>query len=206
VGDTVVTGYSLVLPPGWRRVPLLHGTKASVKKIIDQKVRRFPPQVSPDKRAVYRAQLERLLYDLAKQARSSGGSELYLPVEAVHGTVMPASFVVTESAAPGDGPTDAAGAIAFLTASGGSDVSAVILDGVAGARSERIAPPEPGQQFDAGSRRVDYVIPLPGRENVWLILTFSTLGDGDPAGDFAKLLVELFDSIMRTLRWQENEQ
>ena len=32
-------------------------------------------------------------------------------------------------------------------------------------------------------------------------LTFATPGDGDPAGEFAGLLVRLFDSIMLTFRW-----
>jgi hypothetical protein len=34
-----------------------------------------------------------------------------------------------------------------------------------------------------------------------MIITFSTLGDGDPAGEYARLLAELFDAILSTLRW-----
>jgi hypothetical protein len=30
---------------------------------------------------------------------------------------------------------------------------------------------------------------------------FSTLGDGDPAGEYASLLADLFDAIMSTFRW-----
>jgi hypothetical protein len=30
---------------------------------------------------------------------------------------------------------------------------------------------------------------------------FSTLGSGDPDGEYAKILVELFDAMMSTFRW-----
>jgi hypothetical protein len=33
------------------------------------------------------------------------------------------------------------------------------------------------------------------------MVVFSTVGDGDPAGQFAGILVELFDAIMSTFRW-----
>jgi hypothetical protein len=34
-----------------------------------------------------------------------------------------------------------------------------------------------------------------------MVITFSTLGDGDPSGQYAGLLAELFDAIMSTFRW-----
>jgi len=55
--------------------------------------------------------------------------------------------------------------------------------------------------MEAASRRVDYLLPVPGQPGQWLIVTFATPGDGDPEGTFASLLVELFDSIMLTFRW-----
>ena len=51
------------------------------------------------------------------------------------------------------------------------------------------------------SRRVEYTVAVPGTGERWLIVVFSTLGDGDPAGGFADLLVELFDAMMTTFRW-----
>ena len=57
------------------------------------------------------------------------------------------------------------------------------------ARTEVVAAPDPGQEVPLGSRRVDYVVPVPGQPGQWLISTFSTVGDGDPEGDFARLLV-----------------
>jgi hypothetical protein len=52
-----------------------------------------------------------------------------------------------------------------------------------------------------GSLRVDYVIPLPGSASRWVIVTFSTPGDGDADGEFARLLAQLFDAVMLTFRW-----
>ena len=34
-----------------------------------------------------------------------------------------------------------------------------------------------------------------------MVITFSTLGDGDPSGEYAATLAGLFDAIMSTLRW-----
>jgi hypothetical protein len=53
----------------------------------------------------------------------------------------------------------------------------------------------------AASRRVDYVLPVPGIPGDWLVIAFSTLGDGRPEGQFTRLLVELFDAIVSTFRW-----
>jgi hypothetical protein len=68
-----------------------------------------------------------------------------------------------------------------------------------------VAPADPGQQAGYGSRRVDYLIPVPEHPRGMLVVAFSTIGDGDPEGDFAKLLVELFDAIMTTFRWTSDE-
>jgi hypothetical protein len=79
--------------------------------------------------------------------------------------------------------------------------SPVMVDGCAGARLESAAPAETILGIEAASRRVDYLLPVPGQPGQWLIVTFAASGDGDPEGEFARLLVELFDSIMLTFRW-----
>jgi hypothetical protein len=54
---------------------------------------------------------------------------------------------------------------------------------------------------DYGSRRVDYIVPVPGEVDRWLVIAFSTIGGGDPDDNVARLLVELFDAMMATFRW-----
>jgi hypothetical protein len=58
-----------------------------------------------------------------------------------------------------------------------------------------------GAGVQVGTLRVDYIVPVPGSGDRWLITTFSTPGDGGPAGEFARLLAQLFDSIVLTFRW-----
>jgi hypothetical protein len=59
-----------------------------------------------------------------------------------------------------------------------------------------------GVTVEHGSRRVDYVLPVPADPDRWVVVSFSTLGSGDPNGELARLLVELFDAMMTTFRWR----
>jgi hypothetical protein len=201
------SGYTLVLPTGWRRIPVREGSKAAIRSIIDEVFARYSAGESRDQVIRYRVQLEGQLTDMVRKARSSGGVDLYLPVEYVHGTAVPASFVVSQATLgqPDDGgPVDPAQVVAAFVAGAGDtagDAAPAEVDGVACARTETVAGPDPAQDVPLGSRRVDYVVPVPGPPGQWLISTFSTVGDGDPEGEFAKLLVSLFDAIMLTFRW-----
>ncbi len=90
--------------------------------------------------------------------------------------------------------------------SGTDEAIKKILDGaIAGLRRDlprdRVAPYRMEIEVEFGSRRVDYVIPVPGQRDRWLIAAFSTLGTGDPNDQHAKLLAELFEAIMATFRW-----
>lgn len=212
MADTaLVTGYTLVLPDGWRQIPIQHGTKAAIRGITDEVIRRFPKGVSRDRMTPHRIEIERRLSDVAKRTRSTGGIDLYLPIEYTHGVTITASFVVSQVALPAPArefpggesaereTADSAQVVAYLTSEG--NASPVTVAGVAAARTESVAPSDPADEIPFGSRRVDYMIPLPGHITRWLVVTFSTIGDGDPEGEFAKLLVELFDAIMLTFRW-----
>lgn len=210
--DTAVAGYSLVLPPGWRRVPIRHGTRAAIRGIVDEVLRRYPQNMPRDKMTPVRLELERQLSDLARRARSSGGVDLYLPVEYVHGVTVTASFVVSQVELPvpeqGSAEPAAVGSaelVAYLTSGEGSAARAPVA-GADAARTESVAAADPAGQLPYGSRRVDYVIPLPGHPARWMLAAFSTIGDGDPEGKFARLLVELFDAIMLTFRWTTQAQ
>lgn len=210
-----VTGYTLVLPTGWRRIPVRHGTKPAVRAVVDEVLHRVSKGVSRDTLTPYRIELERRLSDMAKQARSAGGVDLYLPIEYTHGVTITASFVVSQLTLPDPVPetaeeaTEAASAdsaqlIAYLTDADG-DASPVAVTGADAARKESVAAADPARQIAFGSRRVDYLIPVPGHSRGLIAVAFSTIGDGDPEGEFAKLLVELFDAIMTTFRWTGDE-
>jgi hypothetical protein len=205
-----ISGYTLVLPGGWRRIPVQQGTRPAIRGVVDEVLRRFSKGVSRDKLTRYRIDLERRLSDMAMQARSAGGIDLYLPIEYTHGVTITASFVVSQvtlpdppAELPDAGQADTAQFVSYLTSADG-DATPVVIAGEAAARKESVAAADPAQQIPYGSRRVDYMLPVPGESRGMLVVAFSTIGDGDPEGQFAKLLAELFDAIMTTFRWAEN--
>ncbi len=193
-------GYTLVLPPGWRQIPVRAGTRQVIRKIVNDTFRPLARQTSRDKLAPYRIALERRLTSAVTQARQHGGTELYLPVEPVHGTLLAASFVVSEGTIGAHGHHDPALIVSSII-SGGQHSAPVSLDGAAGFRTEATAPPDPARGIDNGSRRVDYAVIVPGTMDRWLVSAFSALGAGDPGDKFAGLLAGLFDAIMSTFRW-----
>lgn len=190
------TGYSLVLPPPWRRIPLRGGTKAAIKKLLDDAFRGLPR----DRIAPYRRQAAEQLAQVVSQARQAGGTELYLPVGFRGETMITASFVVSEL--PLDFPAEADPAmVAAALADAEPGMETITVSGAPGTRFERCVGADPGTGADFASRRVDYLLSIPGNSARWLSFVFSTLGGGDPDDEFAKLLVKLFDAIMSTLRW-----
>lgn len=199
-GVVQAVGYTLVLPPGWAEIPLRCGTSATVRKILDDAFSKLRADIPRDKLTPYRQELERRLKQLISQARSNGGICLYLPVEHMHQAPIAASFVISQQPiGPADGVETAEILAQFATRQPSAEIVAV-ADGMAG-RIEHSAPAEPGTETEHGSRRVDYVIPVPGQGGEWLVIAFSTLGGGNPDDGYAKLLVELFDAIVATFRW-----
>jgi hypothetical protein len=193
-------GYTLVLPPGWERIPARQGADDAIKAILDSKFRELPPDLPRDQLAPYRAEIEGRLRRAAAQARKNGAIDLYLPVQLRGGLPVPASFVVSEGAIPTSSDAEPEQIVSYLVAES-TDAAPVTVDGVTGARSEQAAGPDPDQGIDYGSRRVDYVLPIPGAGGRWLLFAFSTLGAGDPGDQVARMLVQLFDAMMSTFRW-----
>lgn len=198
-------GYRVVLPPGWYQIPVRAGTSEAIRTIVDRTFAHPPEGVPRDQLTPYRIELERRLSAAAAQARRNGGVHLYLPVTLRHGAPISASFVVSEGslgALDDISPDMVVSALAAEEpAEGGDGDRTVTVAGVRGLRREHTAPADPGKDIGYGSRRVDYVIPVPGQQDLWLVIAFSTLGGGDPDDQYARILVELFDAIMLTFRW-----
>lgn len=192
-----VPGYSIVLPPGWHRIPLRSGTDRAIRGAVRAAFADLPRDAPQDKVGPYRLQMERQLARAARQARDKGGIDMYLPVGPVYQAPVAASFVVSELSL---GPANPAEVAVLLTAEDDA-WKPVTADGADGVRVERTAGPRPDDGIDFGSRRVDYVVPVPGRPGRWLAIAFSTFGAGDPGDRVAGLLTELFDAIMSTFRW-----
>lgn len=201
------TGYRLVLPPGWCRIPLRQGTSAAIREMLNAKFKHLPR----DTVAPYRAELERRLKEQVAQARSAGGVDMYFPVEISSLGPVPASFVVSEVRLdpPADGgDPDPSLVVASLAADAldapGSRI--VDIDGAPGVRTEELVAGDPDAELSYASRSVKYILPMPGAPGRWLLVMFATPGAADPAGEFADLLVRLFDAIMGTFRWTEGTE
>lgn len=202
--DTEQLGYRVVLPPGWVRIPLREDAGPTVDAILDRSFSELPR----DKYGPIRAELRKKLFAQIEAARRNEGIDLYVPIERMHGQVIAASFIVglmPSTAVDLPPPEDVL--VAFAAESEGASLTEI--DGAGAVRAEKVvaAAPDanPEDESSFGSRRVDYLIAMPQRPDVWLSVSFSTLGDGDPDGEVAALLVELFDAVMSTFRWTTDQ-
>ncbi|MFJ4241636.1 hypothetical protein ACIP17_13625 [Streptomyces iakyrus] len=193
----MANGYSLILPPNWKRIPLRRKSEreAAVKNIIESACKQLPKNFPRDLVTRYRLEVERRLSIGIKGARKSGGLDFYLPMADPGESPIAASFVVGEISAEGD-PGRFLGA---MTSTGGYDP--VDIDEAPGARREVVAEPDAQEGIELASRRVDYMAAVPGDPGRWLTVSFSTMGGGDPNDDLSDATVSLFDAIMTTFRW-----
>jgi hypothetical protein len=196
-------GYRLVLPPGWIQVPVRDAAPGTAHEVISSAFRNPPEGIPRDSFTSTRIELERRLGSVIRKAKMNGGLELFIACGNAYANPVPASFVVAEgslSAGPDADPLAVVTELAqSAAADGGEPGRLTALDGAPAARVERIAGPESDAEYP--SLRVEYTVAVPGGESRWMVITFSTLGDGDPAGEYAHVLAELFDAILSTLRW-----
>ncbi|MGH3266176.1 MAG: hypothetical protein ACRDNS_29755 [Trebonia sp.] len=196
------SGYRLVLPPGWVAVPVRDAVQGTAHEVVAAAFRGSPDGMPRDAFAGAKIELERRLAKMIAKAKSEGGLELFLACGQAYANPVPASFLIAEGSlgrAAGD-PLAVVTAIAEGAArDGGQSGELTALDGAPAARVERVAAPRDGD--GQPSLRVEYTVPVPGSADRWMVVTFSTLGDGDPAGEYAATLAALFDAILATLRW-----
>ncbi|MBT2398712.1 hypothetical protein [Streptomyces sp. ISL-100] len=196
-------GYSLVLPPGWIRIPLRRKREleAAVTRLVDDACARLPGNFPRDRVTPYRLELERRLRKGVTQASKGAGLDLYLPFEQQSGTLIAASFVVAEISA-GDGRSDPAAMLARMSMEGGRGAfRPKTVAGSSGTRRESVVAADPKDDAGLATRRVDYAVPVPKDPYRWVTVAFSTVGGGAPDDELADAAVELFDAIMTTFRW-----
>lgn len=194
-----VSGYTVVLPPGWHHIPLRHGTDEAVKKAVDAAARGAPKNLPREKLTGYRVDQTRRLTKLANDARRKHGTDMYVPMGLVRGIPVPASFLVSELSLGSVEEIPPEVMISGLAGDG--DSRKVTIAGAPASRSERTEGPDPSREIEYATRRVDYVVAVPGDPDRYLAVAFTTFGGGNPDDDFAHQLVELFDAMMSTWRW-----
>jgi hypothetical protein len=178
-----------MLPPGWRRIPLRQGpeeTEKAARAAVSASLRALPRAVPRDRLAAFRAESEGRLRTMAAQVRKQGGVDLYLPVESMRGIPVSASFVVSEGSLGGGGaaPADPAQVVTYLAAERGDGTrTQATVDGAMALRVEHVAGPDPAADVQATTRRVDYIVSMPGEPDRWLIVAFSTLDQSGQTPD-----------------------
>ncbi|MFE6522421.1 hypothetical protein [Streptomyces sp. NPDC057794] len=148
-------------------------------------------------------EIERRLRKGINEARKGDGLDLYLPVYERGRVPLGASFVVAETASPRGATADANSLLALMTdESDASHCETVTVAETTAVRRDALVGGKSKQDVEAASRRVDYVIPVPKDSTRCLVVSFSTVGAGDPEDEIAEATTELFDAIMTTFRWR----
>lgn len=216
VPDSPPTGYRLLLPEDWVQIPLRQGEEEDVvRSIVAAAFARVPADVPRDKLTPLRLEMERRLRAAVAAARKAKALDMYLPMRLTREVNLGASITVSDarlpvSSGPNGGsrrePAPAEIAVQLLSAGGGPstaemDLSSGEIDGALAIRRERVAPADPERGAELATRRVEYLVSVPGDPRKWLVAAFSTIGAGDPRDDLAEAMVEWFDALMTTFRW-----
>jgi hypothetical protein len=203
------TDYSLLLPPGWARLPTGPAAAEAVTRLVNRRFQSLPA----DQRELLRRKVRREILGLLTSAEAAGGIEVHLLVDPVRGHAVSAACLASyvTSSSPGRQLSAAdllpeisgeePGATVTLAAVGGGDAVRRLYVTEA---SPALATMDPAtavndvESMHAALPRtthVDYVVPVPGSEG-HLLLAFSTA-----TGEVADELVLLFDAMTATLRW-----
>ena len=140
---------------------------------------------------------------MVEQAQAAGAGLIALPVETVDGAAVPASYTVSEWRDPDPDNVAPLDLLKSIAAGSAARTEIVDVDGQPALREETVesADPEAEPLATHPGRRVTYTVSAPDSQDSWVIFTFITLGDGNPEGPLANMLVELFDAHLTTLRW-----
>jgi hypothetical protein len=195
-----VSGYRLIVPNEWHKIPVRSGTDKSIAALLDKAFAKH----GRDEVAQYRREVEARLKKTIRQARENAGVDVFLPLGHRERN-LPASFLISYvEFAKVDAPNPQQVLAEVLSTVDGA--VPVELDGSPGMRTERTYDPDPGRSVEYSSRRVEYILSVPGTPDSWLIASFSTFGEGNPDDQVSKLLCALFDGIMSTFRWQYKQE
>ena len=201
----LASGYTVILPPGWLR---LDARTSGGTQELDRELDQVLAAVPRDSYGPILTQVRKQAHSVLDQARTAGALDLYLPLGGMHGTAVPASFLVAtvtfDSPPPGNAAAKdlEATALHIATMLAARTPSGEVREMPAGiaVRSRQVIAATGQSQWPGA--RVDYHWPMPSQPLKWVLASFTTIGSGTPDDDVADLLVELFDAIMLTWRWR----
>ncbi len=195
--------YRLVLPTPWERIDLHSDLTEQARRVVRGAVERLPTgSLAPDQLTLTRARMERELETRLRGAKDNGGVDYYLPTDLMHGVHIPATFVVSRLMpnALADEQVTARVLAARLAEPG---TTAEQVGDSIWARTDTVLVRQADDVVadEHRVRKVEYLTPQPGDPRCWVMVTFTSLGDGTMDSEFTELTVTLFDAIMSTWRW-----
>lgn len=203
------SAYSIIQIPGWETLSLHPRDHAALERRLNELAHgSVPADVPRDTATPFRGEVRKQLVRVVEQAQAAGAGLIALPVETVDGKAVPASYTVSEWRDPDPDGTAPLSVLEAIAARSAASARIVDVDGQPALREEAVeaADPEADPLATHAGRRVTYTISAPDSRDSWVIFTFITLGDGDPDGQLAHMLVELFDAHLTTLRWKARVQ
>jgi len=196
-------GFTIVLPPGWARIPVGKGSREVISAILD---RTFAGVQDP-RAAGLRRQLHTALTRQVRAAAAQSGAELYLPVERVHGVTVPASVVVSMPRLdPGEDPAD----VLLAVVARRPCAEVVEIGGAPAVRTLDVraaaGPVGVGEDGAPARRQLTYYLAdagaVPGASPRYAIVSAGILEDaGEGGGVVADAVTELVDAMLTTFRW-----
>jgi len=164
-----------------------------------------PDEVPRDTATPFRQEVRKHLARLVDQARSAGTGLICLPTQRMGDIAVPASYTVSEWRDTEQDDVTPSALLKSLAGSSSAATAFLDVDGQPALREEDIEAADPAADPLAthAGRRVTYTVSAPDDSRKWVVFSFITLGDGDPSGALADLLVELFDAQLTTLRWRQ---
>jgi hypothetical protein len=172
--------FTVLLPPGWVRIPLDGREKAAAAALATAKV----ADLAEPQRGQAREQVLQMLRLAIRHARDAGGIDIMMSLAERDGIPLAASCLVSYVA---QDPPVSAGRLAAELGADGGEVSRKELAGCPAVRHRYLEGPV---------TRVDYHLHAPGTAGL-LTMAFAT-----PLEPLAGPLVLLFDAIAESLRWR----
>ncbi len=172
--------FTVLLPPGWVRIPLDGREKAAAAALATAKV----SGLAEPHRSQAREQVLQMLRLAIRHAREAGGIDIMMSLAEREGIPLAASCLVSYVE---QDPPVTAGQLAAELGADGAEVTRQDLAGCTAVRHRYLEGPV---------TRVDYHLRVPGTAGL-LTMTFAT-----PLEPLAGPLVLLFDAIAGSLRWR----
>lgn len=196
--------YQLVLPTPWEHIPVGTGRDERIKQVVAASIAKLGPETPPDQVAQARIKLTGMLRKQLAECESNGGIDYYLPTDLLRGIRLNSSFLVSEVVPDASVPDGMTGRVMAALAAQDDSGKPVTAGDTVWIRTDEVTKRSADETIseDVLSRRVDYMTALPSDERRWFIVSFTTVGDGNPESEFSDLMVDLFDAMMTTWRWR----